>query len=310
MESRELWERHAVLADAFCGADDHVRRAQSVFDGAQAERARMLAAFAITVGSDGAVADMLGLNEREVRVARRTVGKDDARSLADTLLTRPSDEQPEPDAVQQEDADSFLLPASGNPGYPTPPAPAQPPIPPPRTEQFPAPAPDVPMAGPEWSPALDAFLVEGWNNGIDVVALAAQLGIELAQLVSRAQHLSAEGRLAQVRRDAGRHRRTAGDPGSVTQPSPDAGYFMGPPSGAAWPPPGPGVMAAGPWQGDTQHQVPYEQYGQYGQYEQYGQYAQYAQPGYGWGPDASGALPRRDWDGILHDWERSYPADR
>ncbi|MER6308859.1 hypothetical protein ABT180_23050, partial [Streptomyces sp. NPDC001657] len=86
MEPRELWERHAVLAQAFCSSDDEVRRTQGLLDEAEARRSRTLAAFAVTVGSDAVVADLLGLDEREVRLARRTVGKDDARAVAKSLL--------------------------------------------------------------------------------------------------------------------------------------------------------------------------------------------------------------------------------
>ncbi|MGD9485813.1 hypothetical protein WDH52_21605 [Streptomyces sp. TRM70308] len=93
MEPRELWERNTVLAEAFCASDDRVRQAQSVLDEAQAERTRMLAAFAVTVGNDSAVADLMGLHEREVRVARRTVGKEDARTMASGLL-KPAPQPP------------------------------------------------------------------------------------------------------------------------------------------------------------------------------------------------------------------------
>jgi hypothetical protein len=89
MEPRELWERHTVLARAFCQSDEEVRSAQTTLDDAQASRARSLAAFAVVVGNDKAVAEMLGLPEREVRIARRTVGREDARSLADDLLMPP-----------------------------------------------------------------------------------------------------------------------------------------------------------------------------------------------------------------------------
>ncbi|MFI6085922.1 hypothetical protein ACIBBB_34125 [Streptomyces sp. NPDC051217] len=88
MEPRELWDRNSVLAEAFCASDEQVRQAQAVLDEAQAERSRTLAAFAVTVGNDGAVADLMGLNEREVRLARRTVGKTNARSVAEELLDR------------------------------------------------------------------------------------------------------------------------------------------------------------------------------------------------------------------------------
>ncbi|MGP3926571.1 hypothetical protein [Streptomyces sp. 8N616] len=86
MEPRQLWNRNTVLAEAFCLSDEHVRSAQSALDETQAHRSRLLAAFAVTVGSDSAVADLLGLSEREVRVARRTVGKEDARRMAEDVL--------------------------------------------------------------------------------------------------------------------------------------------------------------------------------------------------------------------------------
>lgn len=86
MEPRELWERHTVLARAFCQSDEEVRAAQTTLDDAQTSRVRSLAAFAVVVGNDKAVAEMLGLGEREVRIARRTVGREDARTLADELL--------------------------------------------------------------------------------------------------------------------------------------------------------------------------------------------------------------------------------
>ncbi|MFH9614686.1 hypothetical protein ACH4MM_13300 [Streptomyces pratensis] len=206
-----MWKRHAVLADAFCGADDRVREAQSVFDGAQAERARTLAAFAVTVGSDAAVAELLGLNEREVRIARRTVGKSDARSLAGTLLNHPSSDAPDVGAAPEAASDDSPPPAprSRNPSVEVHPESTHSSIPSPRVEQFrtrqatPAASSEV----KEWSHARDSLLVDGWNKGTDAAALAAQLGIGLTQLVSRAQLLYAEGRLAQVRRDRGRHRR-------------------------------------------------------------------------------------------------------
>ncbi|MEV6317917.1 hypothetical protein [Streptomyces sp. NPDC051776] len=86
MEPRQLWNRNTVLAEAFCVSDEHVRSAQSALDETQAQRSRLLAAFAVTIGSDSAVSDLLGLSEREVRVARRTVGKEDARRMADDVL--------------------------------------------------------------------------------------------------------------------------------------------------------------------------------------------------------------------------------
>jgi hypothetical protein len=215
VEAREMWKRHAVLADAFCGADDRVREAQSVFDGAQAERARTLAAFAVTVGSDAAVAELLGLNEREVRIARRTVGKSDARSLAGALIDRPPADAPDTGAATEEAASDHgnpvLAPPSGNPAVKARLESAHSPIPSPRVEQFSTrQATPAEPPGPkekEWSHARDSLLVDGWNRGTDAAALAAQLGIGLVQLVSRVQLLHSVGRLTQVRRDRGRHRR-------------------------------------------------------------------------------------------------------
>ncbi|MER6050008.1 hypothetical protein ABT168_21605 [Streptomyces sp. NPDC001793] len=107
MEPRELWERHAVLAQAFCISDDEVRRTQGLLDEAEARRSRTLAAFAVTVGSDEVVADLLGLDAREVRLARRTVGKDDARAVAKSLLEESERErraarraEPQPEKVE------------------------------------------------------------------------------------------------------------------------------------------------------------------------------------------------------------------
>ncbi|WP_329382637.1 hypothetical protein [Streptomyces sp. NBC_01716] len=122
MEPRELWDRNSVLAEAFCASDEQVKQAQAVLDEAQAERSRTLAAFAVTVGNDGAVADLMGLNEREVRLARRTVGKTNARSVAEELLDRfpQASTQPIPQAQVAPAAAPAPQPA------PQPPPPAQP----------------------------------------------------------------------------------------------------------------------------------------------------------------------------------------
>ncbi|MFE7614062.1 hypothetical protein [Streptomyces sp. NPDC057496] len=88
MEPREFWERNTVLAEAFCASDERMRRAQALLDETQAERSRTLAAFAVTVGDDGSIADLMGLKEREVRLARRAVGRSNARSLAEELLNQ------------------------------------------------------------------------------------------------------------------------------------------------------------------------------------------------------------------------------
>ncbi|MEW1720452.1 hypothetical protein [Streptomyces sp. NPDC093109] len=210
MEPRELWERHAVLAVAFCGSDDQVRDAQGILDEAQAARTRMLAAFAVTVGSDGAVADLLGLTEREVRIARRTVGKDDARTVAECLLTVEPAEQgaqgpstvPGPEPVPGASAvgpGTEAMEFTGRPAHAMPPSSAA-------AGQAPA----LPATEGAWSAALDAVLVGGWHTGLDLTALAAEFGLDLAHLVARVQKLSAEGRLNQPAPHedrAGRHRR-------------------------------------------------------------------------------------------------------
>lgn len=277
-----------MLANAFCGADDRVREAQSTFDGTQAERARLLAAFAVTVGSDAAVAELLGLGEREVRVARRTVGKNVAASLAESLLSESSAGGLDAVAAPRShagEADSYFTPAA-EAAAAAPPVPAQPPSPLPRVEGI-SPPLSAPVAAQEWSPALDSFLVDGWNRGIDATTLAARLGIGLSQLVARAQSLSADGRLAPVRRDGGRHRRPAGERMAAT---PDGDHMLNTPSADAWPPSfgGAGI----PGQNNTQYQ------------ELYGQ------DDNGWAADRADTLPRHDWDGILHDWNRAHSADR
>ncbi|EST35810.1 hypothetical protein N566_17235 [Streptomycetaceae bacterium MP113-05] len=191
METRDLWERNSLLAEAFCVSDDTVRQAQKVLDEAQADRTRMLAAFAVTVGSDSGVADLMGLGEREVRLARRTVGKEDARSLAKRLLAHeaqaPAEPGPEPVADPQE--------------MPTAPQ-VEVQLPHPRTEEV---FPD-PVAGPAsvqgtppesvvWSPAMDSVLLWSWQSGLDLQTVAVELGLSSRELLLRAQTLAAEGRL-------------------------------------------------------------------------------------------------------------------
>ncbi|MCC9739740.1 hypothetical protein [Streptomyces sp. MNU89] len=251
-----------------------MRSAQATLDEAQVHRSRLLAAFAVTVGSDGAVAGVLGLNEREVRVARRTVGKEDARGVADQLLAAaavaPEDGQAEaltaPEAVTAQPMGTAGMPgaagAAGVPGtahdaYADPMAyqhyaPAQPPTqyqqtqhqqhtyyqhyqqhqtPVPQQTQHqhqPPPAPQQPqpqaqpqqqLREPRWSGAMDALLVGSWQTGVDLQVLAAEFGLDLARLISRAQQLSAEGRLSPPwagsgpggEARSGRHRRSSTD---------------------------------------------------------------------------------------------------
>lgn len=206
MEPRALWERHTVLATAFCNSDEDVRAAQTTLDDAQASRARSLAAFAVVVGNDKAVAEMLGLPEREVRIARRTVGREDARSLADDLLlptpsSAPSTgSQTEGAARTQEqpqvhDQQAAQLGETSMRGH--------------TTEHS-----HVPDAA-GWSPVQDAVLIDGWQAGVDMEILAVELGTDLPRLISRAQYLSAQGRLFATgdeagTRQGGKHRREVG----------------------------------------------------------------------------------------------------
>ncbi|MCX4728317.1 hypothetical protein OHB13_01995 [Streptomyces sp. NBC_00440] len=211
MDPRELWERHAVLAQAFCANDEEVRRAQGALDEGHAVRTRTLAAFAVTLGSDGTVAGLLGLPEREVRLARRTVGKDDARAVAQALLAEHTAEQlPEPSPMDC--ADSVQLqpePDVAQPFHTT--------IPGPRPAQVPgaAPVPEEPLHEPVASPAVDAVLVGAWSTGVDLSVLANELGLDLAHLVARARFLETQGRLAYAPQPpadrSGRHRRSGAE---------------------------------------------------------------------------------------------------
>lgn len=64
-----------------------------------------------------------------------------------------------------------------------------------------------------WSPAMDAVLIGSWQTGVDLRELAAEFGLDLTRLVTRAQQLSAQGRFypGPVETHAGRHRRGPGD---------------------------------------------------------------------------------------------------
>jgi AraC-like DNA-binding protein len=203
VEPRDLWERNTLLAEAFCSSDDKVRQARAILDEAHADRARTLAAFAVTVGSDGAVADLMGLNAREVRVARRTVGKADARTVAEHILTvRPEHRQA---PMPREDE----------------PVPPDVPFPHPRMEAPVPPSAPVPpaehMARPAeesvvWSPGMDSVLQWSWQSGLDLQTVAEELGLSPRTLLLRAQYLAAEGRLSPRAADSealqsGRHRR-------------------------------------------------------------------------------------------------------
>ncbi|MFD7530626.1 MULTISPECIES: hypothetical protein [unclassified Streptomyces] len=236
MEPREFWERNTVLAEAFCASDERMRRAQALLDETQAERSRTLAAFAVTVGDDGSIADLMGLNEREVRLARRTVGRSDARSLAEELLNRtpPAGNAARPPACAPDHPRPH--PADETPAPPTDapkPVPAQapavtvPPAPPKApalatsmtmatattTAMIPSPSPPAQVENTVvWSPSMDSVLLWSWESGLDLQTVAAELGLEVRALLMRVQELANDGLLtlatpvADVGR-SGRHRR-------------------------------------------------------------------------------------------------------
>ncbi|MGR8009411.1 hypothetical protein [Streptomyces hypolithicus] len=187
-----------------------MRQAQSALDEANADRTRTLAAFAVTVGSDAAVADLMGLPEREVRVARRTVGKDHARTVANQLLT------PAAEATAPPHATALNWPEPEPEAAHVPP-----PVPGPRTESVTVPVPGAPPLMPTasaaddavtWSAGMDSVLQWSWQSGLDLQAVAEELGINSRTLLTRAQVLAAEGRLSPRSPSgdlgqAGRHRR-------------------------------------------------------------------------------------------------------
>jgi hypothetical protein len=228
VEPREFWDRNTVLAEAFCASDERVRQAQAVLDEAQAERSRTLAAFAVTVGNDGTIADLMGLNEREVRLARRTVGKGDARTVAGQLLERyppGHTTQPIPQAVP-----NTAVPQASVPQADEPPADSVPlmevHVPHPRGESG-SPLPDMPPLDPAppvlhssepdssavvWSSSMDSVLLWSWQSGLDLQTVAAELGLDIRALLIRVQALADNGMLTPSSpttdpNRSGRHRR-------------------------------------------------------------------------------------------------------
>ncbi|USA04517.1 hypothetical protein NCG97_34150 [Streptomyces lydicamycinicus] len=287
MEPRELWERHAVLAQAFCSSDDEVRRTQGLLDEAEARRSRTLAAFAVTVGSDAVVADLLGLEEREVRLARRTVGKEDARAVAKSLLAQPPCEPAPAPQQPAPQAPAAQAPAPQPPQGAAAPGPVAPP-----PQQGPAAAPSEPA----WAPALDAVLMSSWHNGVDLTALATELGLDVRLLVARAQQLSAESRpMPPTPSDrTGRHRRLV----NVPPPQPETPHLT-------WrerpqQPPREHYEQEHWKQQPYQHYPDQQQYQEYRVYEEHQQYQQPTQPT--WDANAITAA-QHDWDGILSQWE-------
>ncbi len=224
-----------MLAEAFCASNDRVREAQSVLDEAQAERTRTLAAFAVTLGNDSSVAHLMGLHEREVRVARRTVGKDDARTMAAGLLApplestrRPGEEEAPPPAAWQADvgntpqgaaaADEIQLPHQRRGSVPPPVPGVAEAVASPGSGSGAAHGATAGFAVPEaqhvtsptfgpgrseaaqdaeaWSSSMDSVLVWSWQSGVDLQFVAGELGLDLRALLGRVQTLAAEGRLS------------------------------------------------------------------------------------------------------------------
>lgn len=195
-----------MLAEAFCASDDQVRQAQAVLDEAQAGRSRTLAAFAVTVGDDGTVANLLGLNEREVRVARRTVGRDDARTVAEELLRVP---QVPLDSFADTTVLEIPLPHPRSETVPPPPDtpphdPAASAVLPPQSASMTPMAPMAAAVSPmapaveetvAWSSSMDSVLLWSWKSGLDLQTVAAELGLELRALLLRVQALADDGRL-------------------------------------------------------------------------------------------------------------------
>ncbi|MFI6767435.1 hypothetical protein [Streptomyces sp. NPDC050355] len=363
MEPRELWERHAVLAQAFCSSDDEVRRTQGLLDEAEVRRSRTLAAFAVTVGSDAVVADLLGLDEREVRLARRTVGKDDARAVAKSLLAQPAQpahpatEQPlageqtvarehvpaQPAAAHQQGqtAHPAAHPAgqaaapgqapTGHTGAPatgplqaaapqaTPPQATPPQAAPPQAPPTQATAPQA--TGPlstesAWAPALDAILMSSWHTGVDLTALATELGLDVRFLVARAQQLSTENRQtpqATPPDRIGRHRRMATLQSSPQSETPHLTWRERPSQ------PPRETYEHEPWK--QQQYAGYQNNAEYRGYQEYQGYQNFQgnqsyqdyqvyqgqQPSPAtWDPSAI-TTAQHDWDGILSQWEATTP---
>lgn len=222
-----------------------MREAQAVMDEAVASRTRTLAAFAITVGSDAAVADLMGLNEREVRVARRTVGKEDARIVADQLLSSSAETSPQPPETAP------VPPPAAMPAQPTvpvtasaprderPPETAKAQMPHPRPESAPPSRPPLTeqastSAKVVWTAGMDSVLLWSWESGLELRTVAEELGLSSKELLLRAQRLAAEGRLAPKApaydvSQSGRHRRHDTMSYPVVPDSPETLYMSSSP---------------------------------------------------------------------------------
>ncbi|MFD7924260.1 hypothetical protein ACFV3R_34280 [Streptomyces sp. NPDC059740] len=205
MELRDRLERHAALADMYCRADERVVEAHCRLEELQGDRLKVLAALAVTIGSDAGAAHYLGLHEREVRAARKAVGRVDAEEAASTAL----------DAVMREDPGDWQPPPVPT-VPPVPPAPSVPPAPPVpggghlggtfgagvaghggtgQSATVTVPTPERAGAAPAfhgWSHAMDDALLKGWHQGVDPQDLSAHLGCSLRDLVVRLQQLSVQ----------------------------------------------------------------------------------------------------------------------
>jgi hypothetical protein len=196
----------------------------------------MLAAFAVVVGDDGTVAGMMGLPEREVRVARRTVGREGARTVAANLLTRMSDQSADMggEPVQTTGETPASFPRAEPASVPV----SAPPVSPYTTAQpsqttgtysVPAvdeqiwaepvqpvhPVPPAQSASPVWSASMDSVLVWSWHSGLDLQVVANELGLELRTVLQRVQTLAAEGQLVKADQVAPRDYSTGSRDNSV-----------------------------------------------------------------------------------------------
>ncbi|MFC5904315.1 hypothetical protein ACFP53_34735 [Streptomyces zhihengii] len=214
-----------------------MREAQAVMDEALVSRTRVLAAFAVTVGSDAAVADLMGLNEREVRVARRTVGKEDARVIADQLLSQPTETtaHPAPPVSHPAEASSQPPVPVTDPEWELHAEAVRAPVPHPRADaESPLPSPlvdsGVSAATVTWTAGMDSVLQWSWQSGLDVQTVAEELGLSSKDLLMRAQVLAAEGLLTPKAptydtSQSGRHRRHNPMQYSPVPDSPETLYY-------------------------------------------------------------------------------------
>lgn len=159
--------------------------AEAVLAEAHASRSRLLAAFAVTMGRDRSVADLLGLAEREVRTARRSVGRSRAQHIADQVAEGAGRAAPEED------------PAS---------------------------------ADQQWPHDMDAALAAGWQRGVDLHVLSAQLGKDVSDVVARLKELSTRGVLREAGEypPRGRHRRPQEETTSYVPPGAQQSYARAP----------------------------------------------------------------------------------